>query len=224
MRFNVFSWNHIKKRCKKLITKGPAFDFGMDDIARIRQEIATLLDRLVAKYREVKGDDHDTSDGEVMVRVNKDSDREVLEIIDDDEPPRGEIPEVEGIGQPESRPAGGPDFEPDIPDEGPDEGRATSTSAAPGDQDDEEDISLEEAWPGADQFFVDALREIREAFEDPVEPDEGPDEGRATPTSAAPGDQDDEEDISLEEAWPGADQFFVDALREIREAFEDPVE
>ena len=66
----------------------------------------------------------------------------------------------------------------------------------------------------SDPRFVSLCEAILEPFEDT----------QITSTSAAPGDQDDEEDISLEEAWPGADQFFVDALREIREAFEDPVE
>ena len=57
MRFTIFTWYHIESGLKKLITKGPAFRFDMDDIARIRNDIGTLIKRLEKKYREVKDDE-----------------------------------------------------------------------------------------------------------------------------------------------------------------------
>lgn len=57
MRFTVFSWDHIENRLKILITKGPAFRFDMEDIARIRIEIGTLIKRLEKEYRAVKGEE-----------------------------------------------------------------------------------------------------------------------------------------------------------------------
>ena len=50
MRFTVFSWDQIAGRLKELITKGPAFRFDTDDIARIRTEMDTLIKRLEKKY------------------------------------------------------------------------------------------------------------------------------------------------------------------------------
>ena len=59
MRFTIFSWHHIKNasNLKKLITKGPAFRFDMDDIARIRNEMDILIKRLEKKYRVVKDEE-----------------------------------------------------------------------------------------------------------------------------------------------------------------------
>ena len=39
---------------KGMITNGSAFDFDMKDIARIREEFATLIDRLSPKYLAIK--------------------------------------------------------------------------------------------------------------------------------------------------------------------------
>ena len=57
MRFTIFSWHHIASKFKKLITNGPAFRFDMDDIARIRNEMGTLINRLEKKYRVVKDEE-----------------------------------------------------------------------------------------------------------------------------------------------------------------------
>jgi hypothetical protein len=44
----------IESKFKELITKGPAFDFGMNDIAGIRNEIKVLIDALIPLYHKTK--------------------------------------------------------------------------------------------------------------------------------------------------------------------------
>jgi hypothetical protein len=50
MRKQIFSFSGIENQFKKLITDGAAFDFDMDDIARIREEIKDLIDALSPLY------------------------------------------------------------------------------------------------------------------------------------------------------------------------------
>jgi len=56
MRHLKFTWVDIceKPVLKSLITKGPAFQFDMSDIARIREEIGTLIDNLSKLYLRMK--------------------------------------------------------------------------------------------------------------------------------------------------------------------------
>ena len=50
MRHEKFTWEDVSK----LITRGSAFKFGMADIARIRKEVLTLIDRLSMTYLKMK--------------------------------------------------------------------------------------------------------------------------------------------------------------------------
>jgi hypothetical protein len=54
MRKQIFSFTGIENQFKTLITDGPAFDFDMDDIARIREEIKVLIDALSPLYYAYK--------------------------------------------------------------------------------------------------------------------------------------------------------------------------
>lgn len=54
MRNQVFSLLGIKDHFEELITDGPAFDFDMDDIARIRKEMKKLIDGLCPLYDKHK--------------------------------------------------------------------------------------------------------------------------------------------------------------------------
>ena len=50
IRHQKFTFAHINNKCKDLITTNPAFTFNMSDIARIREEMKTLIDRLSREY------------------------------------------------------------------------------------------------------------------------------------------------------------------------------
>jgi hypothetical protein len=54
MSNQAFSLSGIESKFKELITKGPAFDFGMNDIAGIRNEIKVLIDALIPLYHKTK--------------------------------------------------------------------------------------------------------------------------------------------------------------------------
>ena len=54
MRHQLFTPKDINDNFKDMITNGSAFDFDMEDIARIRKEFATLIDRLSPKYLAIK--------------------------------------------------------------------------------------------------------------------------------------------------------------------------
>ena len=54
MRHQLFTPKDINDNFKGMITNGSAFDFDMKDIARIREEFATLIDRLSPKYLAIK--------------------------------------------------------------------------------------------------------------------------------------------------------------------------
>jgi hypothetical protein len=54
MRHQLFTPKDINDNFKDMITNGSAFDFDMNDIARIREEFATLIDRLSPKYLAIK--------------------------------------------------------------------------------------------------------------------------------------------------------------------------
>eukprot|EP00804_Cyclotella_cryptica_P023147 CCRYP_000358-RA/>CCRYP_000358-RA protein AED:0.01 eAED:0.01 QI:1097/1/1/1/0.75/0.66/9/214/1028 len=54
MRSEKFTRSGIRDKFKHLITDGPAFQFNMDDIARIREELKTLVDALAGLYSKFK--------------------------------------------------------------------------------------------------------------------------------------------------------------------------
>jgi len=54
MRHQKFTWKDICGSFNSLITRGPAFQFDMFDIARIREEIGTLIDNLSKLYLRMK--------------------------------------------------------------------------------------------------------------------------------------------------------------------------
>ena len=49
-----FTWEDYAERFLNMITRGPAFQFDMTDIARIREEMGTLIDRLSTPYLKMK--------------------------------------------------------------------------------------------------------------------------------------------------------------------------
>ena len=54
MRNQTFSFLGMFDNFKDLITKGQAFNFGMDDIARIREEMKALVASLTELYAQFK--------------------------------------------------------------------------------------------------------------------------------------------------------------------------
>ena len=54
MRNEKFTLSCICDKFKHLITNGPAFQFNMDDIARIREEFMRLVDALADLYLKTK--------------------------------------------------------------------------------------------------------------------------------------------------------------------------
>ena len=54
MRHLKFTWVDIMEHFKSMITRGPAFQFDMEDIARIRGEIGTLINKLSEIYLAMK--------------------------------------------------------------------------------------------------------------------------------------------------------------------------
>jgi hypothetical protein len=54
MRDHVFFRSEMVNKFKTLITNGPAFQFGMEDIARIREEFKDLVNSLKKLYLEFK--------------------------------------------------------------------------------------------------------------------------------------------------------------------------
>jgi hypothetical protein len=54
MRHKAFSHSQVKNSFQDLITNSPAFNFGMEDIARIRQEFISLVNALGKLYIEFK--------------------------------------------------------------------------------------------------------------------------------------------------------------------------
>jgi len=54
MRHLKFTWVEISSHFKSMITRGPAFQFDMEDIARIRGEIGTLINNLSEIYLAMK--------------------------------------------------------------------------------------------------------------------------------------------------------------------------
>ena len=54
MRHLKFTWVDIMEHFKSMITKGPAFQFDMEDIARIRGEMGTLINKLSEIYLAMK--------------------------------------------------------------------------------------------------------------------------------------------------------------------------
>ena len=54
MRNQRFTWDDYNNKFKSLVTEGPAFQFGMSDMARIRIEIGTLIYKLSWRYLRMK--------------------------------------------------------------------------------------------------------------------------------------------------------------------------
>lgn len=54
MRHLKFTWKGRSNRFKSLITNGSAFQFDMDDVARMRVEIASLIGKLSSIYLDLK--------------------------------------------------------------------------------------------------------------------------------------------------------------------------
>ena len=54
MRHLKFTWKGVSNRFKSLITNGSAFQFDMDDVARMRDEIASLIGKLSRIYLDLK--------------------------------------------------------------------------------------------------------------------------------------------------------------------------
>lgn len=54
MRHLKFTWKGVSNRFKSLITNGSAFQFDMDDVARMRVEIASLIGKLSSIYLDLK--------------------------------------------------------------------------------------------------------------------------------------------------------------------------
>ena len=54
MRNQRFTWDDYNNKFKSLVTEGPAFQFGMSDMARIRIEIGTLIYKLSKHYLRMK--------------------------------------------------------------------------------------------------------------------------------------------------------------------------
>jgi hypothetical protein len=54
MRDQVFSYFGLKKSFKDLVTTGPAFQFGMREIARVRVEMKALIKSITVLYSEFK--------------------------------------------------------------------------------------------------------------------------------------------------------------------------
>jgi len=54
MKHLKFTWNDMKKQLKTLITKSPAFRFGMSDVARMRDEMERLINNLSKIYLAMK--------------------------------------------------------------------------------------------------------------------------------------------------------------------------
>ena len=57
MRHLKFTWVDFIERFKSMITRGPAFQFDMEDIARIREEIGTLINKLSEIYLAMKAEE-----------------------------------------------------------------------------------------------------------------------------------------------------------------------
>jgi hypothetical protein len=54
MRDQVFSYFGVNESFKDLVTAGPAFQFGMRDIAKVRMELKALIKSLTVLYSEFK--------------------------------------------------------------------------------------------------------------------------------------------------------------------------
>ena len=54
MRHLKFTWKEVRNRFKSLITNGSAFQFDMDDVARMRVEIEALIGKLSRIYLDLK--------------------------------------------------------------------------------------------------------------------------------------------------------------------------
>ena len=57
MRHLKFTWVDIMEHFKSMITRGPAFQFDMEDIARIRGEMGTLINKLSEVYLAMKAEE-----------------------------------------------------------------------------------------------------------------------------------------------------------------------
>ena len=57
MRHLKFTWVDIEEHFKSMITRGQAFQFDMEDIARIRGEIGTLINKLSEVYLAMKAEE-----------------------------------------------------------------------------------------------------------------------------------------------------------------------
>jgi hypothetical protein len=68
MRHQKFTHVDLTERpmMSSLITKGPAFQFDMSDIARIREEIGTLIDNLSPHYLQMKAQEKETKKKEAQ--------------------------------------------------------------------------------------------------------------------------------------------------------------
>ena len=53
MRHLKFTWEDITEYFESMITNGPAFQFDMSDIPRIRKEIRTFISNLSVIYLEM---------------------------------------------------------------------------------------------------------------------------------------------------------------------------
>lgn len=77
MRHQRFTWGDFLEKLSfnSLITKGPAFQFDMFEIARIREEIGTLIDNLSTLYKkkdsENKSSDEDKIDSRLELAQTK---------------------------------------------------------------------------------------------------------------------------------------------------------
>jgi hypothetical protein len=73
MRHQKFTHVDLTERpmMSSLITKGPAFQFDMSDIARIREEIGTLIDNLSPHYLQMKAQEKETKKKEAQEKEAK---------------------------------------------------------------------------------------------------------------------------------------------------------
>jgi Ulp1 family protease len=53
-RKDLFTFQDKSENFKKSVTRHPLFNFTMDDIAQLRQEVAALIDRLSILYKRQK--------------------------------------------------------------------------------------------------------------------------------------------------------------------------
>lgn len=96
MRHLKFTWADLcdKTPFKTLITEGPAFQFDMSDLARIRKEIGALIDKLSLLYLRAKEKEKANKKAKKRQetnRSNEDKPKESSEsVVSEDAPPASE--------------------------------------------------------------------------------------------------------------------------------------